>query len=390
MDLDRFRDSPIGSLEPISIQAGDATTDYFAYLPAPLPAGPRLNASTYYKMSSADQALGMLEGVARNLPNKSLLVRPIIRREAVSTSALEGTYTGLSEVLQAEVVEPSRRRPRSEVLEVLRYTATAEYALDRIQETPVSLNLVRELHARLMRGRRGDAADTGEFRRVQVMIGPQAASPTEAHFIPPPPGEQMMRLLGDWEAWNYAVGDVPIIARVAISQYQFETIHPFRDGNGRLGRLVAVLLLIDRGPLSGHLFSLSPFLETRRQQYGELLRQVSATGNWNDWVSFFAEAVKVQAESARDKAARLITWRDESVARLRSEGVKGVTIALAEDLVGYPVVTAAGTAERLGVTFRTANRAIGILTGAGLLVEVTGRDYGRVFAAPAVVTIVEE
>ena len=387
MDIDRFVDSPVGRLVPITVPYAGSEVEHYAFVPDPLPNEISLSESTLLDVSEADQRLGILEGAAGALPNKDLLVRPMIRREAVSTSALEGTYAGLSEVLEAEVSESLRAR--SEVLEVLNYAAAAEQALDAIEHSPISLNLILRLHSTLIAGTRGDSADTGRVRSVQVMIGPQGAPPTRAHFIPPPPGESLDDALRTWEAWNYAPNPISPVVRAALSHYQFEAIHPFRDGNGRLGRLLAILLLIERGPLSAHLFSLSPFLEARRDEYGQRLRAVSGEGDFDGWVGFFARAIAEQARLARDRVHRLLGWRQDTVDRLRSTGLRGTAIVIAESLIGYPVVTPSRASEQFNVTYRAANRAVGRLVDEGVLSEVTGQRYGRVFAAIEVLSILD-
>jgi Fic family protein len=212
----------------------------------------------------------------------------------------------------------------------------------------------------------------------------------DAHFIPLPPGEEFRALLADWEAWNYRDDHISLVARAAISHYQFEAIHPFRDGNGRLGRLLAVLLLIERGPLTGHLLSLSPYFEARRDAYGEHLREVSASGDFDPWVQFFATGIAHQARIARTRVERLLLWRQNTVDELRSSGVRGVAITIAEDLIGYPVLTPSEAAKRFGVTYRAANRAVQRLESAGVLDEITGRSYGRKFFAPDVLSILVE
>jgi Fic family protein len=388
MDIDRFQNSPVGRLQPMTVWHAGREVDYFGFVPDPLPSEVPLSDATHLAVSQADQALGLLEGVAGVLPSRDLLIRPIIRREAVSTSALEGTYAGLSEVLEAEVTDD--RRWTSEVLEVLNYAQTTERALTWIEEgKPITLNLIKSLQETLVSGTRGDTADTGEFRSVPVMIGPNGAPPEAAHFIPGPPGDELRALLEDWETWNYKEDNVPAIVRAAISHYQFETIHPFRDGNGRLGRLLAILLLIERGPLTGHLFSLSPYLEARRGEYGELLRGVSAEGDYDSWVRFFATAVTEQASQGRTRVSGLLDWREETVSRLRHDGLRGTVISIAESLIGYPFTSPSQAQHQFNVTYRAANRAIGQLSERGILAEITGRSYGRVFAAPGVMRILE-
>lgn len=386
MDVDRFEDSPIGHLAPLRITAGDRSIDHYAFVPDLLPDRIELSDETRLVVSMADQALGKLEGLATQLPNPNLLIRPVIRREAVSTSALEGTYAALSEVLEAELIDTSRSRV--EVREVVNYLSATEQALSRLTTQPIHMNMLLDLHAMLFAGIRGDTPETGRLRSIPVMIGPPGVSPEHSSFVPPPP-EEVPRLLSDWEKWNYREDAIPIVVRSAVSHYQFEAIHPFRDGNGRLGRMVAVLLLIDRGPLSGHLFSLSPYLEARRAEYGERLREVSSTGEWDGWVRFFTQGIATQSDSARNRAQSLLRWRDETVSHLRGVGLKGLVISIAESLIGYPGITPTAAASRFEVTYRSANRAIGILEERGVITEITGRDYDRFFLCRDVVAMLE-
>jgi Fic family protein len=387
MEIDRFRETPTGHLVPLTVHYQGKETAYFGFVADPLPERIQLQPETNLVVSEADQALGMLEGVASMLPNKALFIRPIVRREAVSTSALEGTYAGFSEVLEAEVSQPDRAT--GDIREVLNYTKTAENALAWIEGRHITLGLIQQLHETLIAGTRGDSPDTGRFRTIPVMIGPEGAPPTEAHFIPSPPGVILEDRMRDWEEWIHREDAIPVVVRSAVSHYQFETIHPFRDGNGRLGRLLAILVLIERGPLSGHLFSLSPYLEARRAEYGELLRAVSGEGDFDSWVRFFASAVRDQAIEAHGKVQSLLAWRQTAVERLREAGLRGSVITICENLIGFPLVTPSQASDMVDVTYRAANLAIGKLVDHGVLIEATGRNYGRIFVAPQVLTILE-
>lgn len=388
MDIDRFGDSPTGHLLPIQVRHAGEEIDYFGFVPNHLPDEIPLRPETILAVSEADQALGLLEGAARMLPNPTLFIRPMVRREAVSTSALEGTYAGFSEVLEAEAAQSAH--PTAEIREILNYTTTAEQALTWIENGRVTLNLIKQLQSTLVAGTRGDSPDSGRFRTVPVMIGPQGASPTEAHFIPCPDGIVLEDRMIDWEEWNYRNDAIPAVVRSAVSHYQFETIHPFRDGNGRLGRLVAILLLIERGPLSGHFFSLSPFLEAHRREYGELLRGVSGEGDWDAWVAFFARAVQVQATEAHRKAEALLRWREATVERLRHRGIKGSAITLCENLIGFPVISRTQAAGLADVTYRAATLAIDKLVTEGVLREATARrTYRRLYFAPEALAILD-
>jgi cell filamentation protein, protein adenylyltransferase len=378
MDVDRFRDSPIGTVVPISVEQYGRRISHYAFQPDPLPASIPLQPATYATIESAAMELGQLEGAATQLADPYWITRPNIRREAVSTSALEGTFSTLEDLFAADLDESD---PESAALrEVMNYVAAAEMGVAKLASRPVSLSLLCELHAVLMRGTDG-ASSAGRLRGTQVAIGSPGSLVTEARFVPPPPGPSLGDLFSDWERWNYDTSPLPLLARIAVSHYQFETVHPFTDGNGRMGRLVAILLLIDRGPLSDHYMVLSPYLESRRDRYVELLGQTTASGDFDPWVRFFAEAVRSEASTARSRISALVSYRLATVDQLRRAGLKGTIIEIAEQLVERPAVTASDVARRFDVTFQTANRAISRLVEEGILEEATGRRYARVFVA---------
>ena len=384
MDVERFSGSPLGEVVPISVEQHGRTIDHYAFQPYPLPSVIQLAPETYATIEAAAMELGQLEGSASRLERPYLTTRPIIRREAVSTSALEGTFSTLEDLFAAELVEEYSRS--ESIQEVANYVAAAETAVERLQERPVSLNLVCELHQILM-SETTHAPSSGRLRETQVAIGTPGSLITEARFVPPPPGPRLVDLFSDWEKWNYAANGLPLLARIAVSHYQFETIHPFIDGNGRIGRLLAILLLIDRGPLSDHYMVLSPYLESRRSRYIDLLAQVTETGDFDPWVRFFAEAVRAEAEAARRRISALTNYRDATVDRLRRSGLKGVIIELAEQLIERPVLTPTVVAQAMGVSYQTANRAIGRLVDEQVLEEATGRTYGRIFVANEVMNL---
>jgi Fic family protein len=241
-----------------------------------------------------------------------------------------------------------------------------------------------------MRGSRGDHAEVGAFRRRQNWIGARRRAPvTEALFVPPPAGDVLDRGIDEWERWiNDPAVDLPTLVKAGLAHYQFETLHPFIDGNGRIGRLLIVLMLIEAGDLKIPLLNVSPFLESARDEYIDHLRGVSESGDFEPWIDFFAEAVKTQSERALDKANELIDKRDAIVTRLHQANVRGSAIRIVEDLVGYPFVTATRTAERFQMTYEGANSAIARLVSEGVLKESTGRNYGRVFMSPEIVEII--
>lgn len=384
MDVERFRDSPIGKLVPITVEQHGRQIDHFAFEPDPLPDVLALTPATYTVIEQAAMELGQLEGVAAQLENPYWITRPTIRREAVSTSALEGTFSTLEDLLAVELQDSP---PDSQALqEVANYVAAAELGVAELGRLPVSQNLILRLHEVLMRDSEY-AASSGRLRAEQVAIGPRGSLATEARFVPPPPGPGLQQLFTDWERWNYREDSLPIVARIAVSHYQFETIHPFIDGNGRMGRLIAILLLIERGPLTDHYLVLSPYLEARRDRYADLLSYTTASGDFDPWVRFFSEAVRSEASSARERIVSLLDYRMSTVERLRRDGLKGTIIEIAEQLIERPVLTPSAVGRRFDVTYQTANRAISGLVKRGILTEATGRNYGRIFVANEVLRL---
>ncbi|HEX2195982.1 MAG TPA: Fic/DOC family N-terminal domain-containing protein, partial [Actinomycetota bacterium] len=324
-------------------------------------------------MSEASIALGRLDGEGRRLPNPQRLARPAIRAEAVSTSALEGTYTTLPRVMEAELMEDEAPREEREVLDYVR-AAEAGFRLVRAGK-PVSLNMIKHLHRRLMeRDPHCPPHEKGEIRSRQNFIGSRAnADIAQARFVPPPPGPALERAIRDWELWIHREGELPLLVRAAVGHYQFEALHPFVDGNGRIGRLVAVLMLLDEGALSVPLLNISPYLETRRAEYQEHLLTVSATGDFGPWVEFFAEAVRVQALEGLEKTTRLLALRDEMVLELRSRKVRGLAIQVAEDLVGNPVITPSFVRDTYSISYQSASSILQTLAAAGLVEPRTWR-----------------
>lgn len=390
MDCDRFRKSAIGDLVPITVHDArypDEPFHHFAYVPRPLSPSIPLAEATWNSITEASLALGRLDAATAQLPNPYLLVRPAIRKEAVSTSALEGTYTALTDILESEFLEDDDLP--QDVVEVRNYVRAAEQALEAIKTRAIATNLIAELQAVLVKGTRGDSYEAGRVRERQVWIGPKRCKVTESHFVPPPPGETLLDGLRDWEKWIHGDHATNLLVRIAIGHYQFETLHPFNDGNGRLGRLIAILQLVDAGALRHPVLYISPYLEVRKGEYQEHLRSVSATGEYDPWVVFFSEALRVQAEDALTRTERLLTERDRMTAALRTEGARGVSIPIAEALIGYPVITPTAAAAQHGVSYVSANKAIKKLVALGILREVTGRSYARMFLAPRIVSILD-
>jgi Fic family protein len=389
VDLAAFASSPGGVLVPISGYDARYNEQYEhkAFLPHPLPARFDLERETYRAVTAATAAVARLDEAAIRLPNPMLLARPAIRREAVSTSALEGTYAALDDVLEADFLEAAE--VSAAVAEVVNYVRAAEMAYEWIRERPITIGMLRELHKVLVRGTRGDTSDAGKVRSIQVFIGLNAGRVKDARFVPPPPGDQLEAGFQAWESWINGAEDVSVIVKMALGHYQFETLHPFNDGNGRLGRLVCVLQLAACRELRVPVLNLSPWLEQRRREYQDHLLQVSMTGSFDPWIRFFCEAVRAQAVHAVDRIDALLDWKEHALKQLRAANVRGIAVRVLEDLIGYPMITPTTASNMYGVSYPAANAAIRRLERLGILQERTGRRYARVFAARDVLRIIE-
>lgn len=374
MDIEALKASPIGRLVPIAwsdIRRGDSS--YWAFVPSPLPDEIPLEQATVGLLADAAMALGRLDMAVARVPNPMLLIRPALRKEAVSTSALEGTYAPLTEVLEGEIVGPDE--VSASAREVINYVVAAERAVKLLETRPISLNLIAELQKILVVGTRGDAYDSGQLRQRLVMIGPEGAPVERARYIPPPNGDELVNGITQWEKWIHR--DAPhLLVRVALGHYQFEALHPFSDGNGRLGRLLVVLQLIEAGALKYPLLNIAEWLEPQRQEYQDRLLRLSIDGDYDSWTSFLCRGIKEQAEASTNRIDRLLAVRESILQRLRDAGGRGGTPArIAGELIGYPIIDAPWAANRYGVGYHAARDALERLTSLDVLREV--RRSGR-------------
>lgn len=359
---------------------------YRAFHPSPLPPEVTWTPKLVRALSHADRLLGRLAGEGRRLPNPHLLIRPFVRREAVFSSRIEGTQATLGELLAAEAGVSPEHSPE-DLREVGNYVAALEHGLKRLDSLPLSLRLVRELHEKLMTGVRGGHATPGQFRRTQNWIGRPGCTLAEASYVPPPPAD-LLDHLGRWEEFLHEES-VPPLVHAAMMHYQFEAIHPFIDGNGRVGRLLITLSLCARGVLPEPLLYLSAFFEATRNDYYEGLRGITDRGDWAGWLEYFFNGVARQSEDALSRAERinqqLADWREA----FAGSGSK-VPLQLI-DLVGAnPFLTPRATERRLGVAYNTVMRAITALETGGVLTKVGESKRDRVFCARAILDILEE
>lgn len=359
---------------------------YHAFVPAPLPPVIRYDAALALALSRADSALSELSGLGRLLPNPHLLIAPYVRREAVLSSRIEGTRATLSDILLDEMDADVPHGDAADVREVRNHVSALEYGIKRLRRLPLSSRLVRELHARLMKGVRGGHATPGEFRRSQNWIGPRGSTPATAPYVPPPPA-QMHRALGGWERFLHVRDEMPDLIQCALMHEHFEAIHPFLDGNGRVGRLLVTLFLIERGRLSQPLLYLSAYIEAHRQDYYDLLQRVRTRCDWSGWLLFFLTGV---VETARDAVARandLMALRDKYRLRLKD---KPRAVVLLDELFLNPYITVARAAELLKVSNPTARQAVLHLQKADMLKEVSGRKWGQLYLAAPIMKIIEK
>jgi len=393
MDLAAISASPVGKLVPIRWldpwQGG--IHDHQAFVPDPLPVeldALELSGATWSVVVAAATALAKLDQAGSQVPNPDLLRRPALRREAQSTSALEGTYAAFTDLLEADLDEDKPARS-AEVREVLNYVRTAELAFGWIADRPITLGLLGELQKTLVRGTAGELSDAGGVRDRQVLIGGHRLPIHEARFVPSPPGDVLQSGVDEWMRWINAARPMPEVIRAALAHYQFETLHPFSDGNGRLGRLLVVLQLMQYGVLHHPLLIVSPWFEARRREYQDQLLRVSRTGDFNTWIAFFGEGLRAQAAETLRRLEALLDYQDELRNVIRQQGIRGVRARLMEGVIGQPVIAVSWAASHYGVSYQAANEAIAKLVRAGVLEEMTGRNYDRLFASRRVLAVVE-
>lgn len=357
---------------------------FFAFVPAPLPPPLQFDAGLAVAQSRADAALSELAGVGRLLPNPHLLIDPLMRQEAVLSSKIEGTRASLSDVLEAEALEMTDAES-GDVHEVRNYIGAMTHGLERLKSLPLSLRLVGELHERLMGNVRGHDKTPGEFRRSQNWIGPQGSTPENAVYVPPPV-EDLMPALGNWEVFLHEREALPDLIQCAVMHEQFEAIHPFLDGNGRVGRLLITLFLIERARLTQPLLYLSVFIEAHRQEYYELLQRVRTHGDWGSWLRWFLRGVELTARDAAARAATLMSMREVNRARLAQ---KATATRLLDALFVNPYMTTRRARGVLRCTTPTALKAIGDIEAQGILKEATGARRNRVYIAREILSVLQ-
>lgn len=355
--------------------------NYRAFIPAPLPPDHPvdMDQETLKLLSDADRALGRLDGVTSVLPNPDLFVAMYVRHEAVLSSQIEGTQSTLEDVLEFEADAKGREHPR-DVEEVVNYVKALNHGLHRLGDLPLSLRLIREIHAKLLEGVRGQERTPGEFRRSQNWIGPQGCTLATATFVPPPVHE-MQTALGDLEKFLHETAELPVLVHCGLAHAQFETIHPFLDGNGRVGRLLITFLLCQRGILHHPLLYLSLYLKAHRAEYYDRLMAVRTDGNWEGWIKFFLKGVFQVSQSATETARAILQMREDHRQAIADNmgGRAALGLRLLDALYEQPIISVAFAEKRLECAYVTANKIIDQLAGLELLCETTGGQRNRRF-----------
>ena len=326
--------------------------------------------------------------MGRRLPNPYLFTRPFIAREAVLSSRIEGTQATVADLYALEAQSPLFELPerREDAREVQNYVLALEHGL--ASDLPISGRLLRDMHRVLMQGVRGRNRSPGEFRTLQNWIGPPGASRRDATYVPPPPGDIMLQALSDLERFIHADSELPALVEIALIHYQFEAIHPFLDGNGRIGRLLISLLLLRRRLLSHPLLYLSAYFERYRSAYYEYLLTVSQKGTWEEWLTFFLRGVARESHDASERAQKLLDQREAWRKHYQNERASANLLAALDQLMAQPITTGRRMEAVLQVTNRSAQKIIDRLVEDQLLVELTGKARNRVYLAEPVMNII--
>lgn len=354
---------------------------YRAFVPRPLPPDPavRIEGGFQRLLSDADRALGRLDGSIQTLPNPDLFVYMYVRKEAVLSSQIEGTQSSLHDLLAAEADVLTAERPQ-DVHEVINYVDAMRHGLERLQTLPLCNRLILEIHKRLLAGVRGGRLTAGELRRSQNWIGPAGCTLQDATFVPPPPAD-VATALGDWETFLHNPGDLPALVQIGLAHAQFETIHPFLDGNGRIGRLLITFFLCQQGILQRPVLYLSYYFKQYRDEYYERLQAVRDRGDWEGWLDFFVRGVLGVSREAAATASRIPVLREDHRQRITDKlgRAAGNGHRILERLYERPVFQVVDIQRFLDITYVGANSLVSRLAALGIVQETTGRKRHRVF-----------
>ncbi|MFW5714128.1 MAG: Fic family protein [Brevefilum sp.] len=363
---------------------------YWAFIPAPLPPNETWSHKILSALSKADRSLARLAEVGNSFPVPHMVVKSFIRKEAVLSSQIEGTQTTFRELLSFEAGQMSLFRNIEDAREVHNYVRAMDYGLKRLETIPLSIRLIREIHGLLMQGVRGEHMTPGELRRKQNFIGRPGATLEQARYVPPPVNA-MHDCLSDLESYIHQDSELPPLLRIGLIHYQFEAIHPFLDGNGRIGRLLVTFLLVAWGLLSQPLLSLSRFIEANRQEYYDRLLAVSQKGEWEAWLLFFLEGVHTQAVDVRQRISRLQVLRLKYHELFADDRSRENLERMVDYLIGSPITSISQAQRSLDLgSFTTIQRYIEKLAALGIVREVTGNRRNRIYQAEQILNIMGE
>jgi len=390
MDNERLGQSPIGQIIPI--QGEDARHGKyacFAYLPNALPPDlEQLTTNTWANIVRASESLARLDQCSKNLPDPGLLIYPSLFREALDSSALEGTHGNLTEVLESRFTSVDEQSP--ETMEIVAFIDAAKTAFAAIRHRQLSVGLLNDTQMEMFKSSKKQPQDVGAVRSHQVSIGNESDSIEDRRFVPPPGGDQLRAGMESLIEWINAPSDLAPVLRAAMAHYQFETLHPFGDGNGRVGRLLIILQLMTYGTIGDATVTLSPWFYKNRDRYENELLELSATGDWDSWIQFFCEAIIEQCGRLITSAERLAVWVTETKDTISRRKWSGVINDVITNLAEWPKVTVPWIAKKYSINYASAKYIVEHLIEVGAIEEVTGRSYGKVYAASKVIEIVDE
>ena len=389
MDIPSIQNSPVGELVAITgtePRTGDPYS-HFAFVPDPLSNDLRLSMETIQALEEASRAIGALGQACLALPNPQLLIQPALYSEATATSALEGTYGELNKVMESRL--PGAGPGTPEIREINAYIDMAHYGFEWVREgRGITQNFIFDLQKILAQGSARPPAEPGQLRSGQVVIGPQGCLVRDARFVPPP-ALSLRDGFAELVDWVQGNSQISPLLKIALTHYQFETLHPFNDCNGRVGRLLIILEMLQHKLISTPYLTISPWFLRRRDQYQDRLLNVSQTGDWNTWIGFFCEAVRDQSRAHVRVASELIDWQADLSRKLFERKWSGVIGQVVERLIEWPILTNKTVQDQFGVSSPTAKSVTDRLLEIGALDQISDSNYGRVFGATEVMKLVE-
>jgi len=366
---------------------GEKGDQYNFFMPNPLPPKVEFDEELVLILSKAEEKLGKLSGIGLTLPSPNLLIIPYLRKEAIMSTRIEGTRISMQEVLLSEAKEKEEKTKDAQ--EVINYINTVNYALTKIEKSPINVELIKNMHKVLMEEVRGDEKSPGEFREVQNWIGSELSKVSDANFVPPNP-EAVPKLMEDLIDYLNSEHNVPVLVRCALMHYQFETIHPFCDGNGRIGRSLITVYLCKKKKMIKPLLYISEFFEKHRLEYNELLLRTGQTGKFENWIKFFLKAVEVQSEDALIRAHKLLDLREAYRKRVQREAQSSDILNIIDYLFSNPFITVKKAQMISDVTYPTAKRYMEKLAEYEILKETNRLQREKTFVAHEIYEIIKE